>query len=178
MHTGGELVVSKEWLARCMRTYYTDLYNYGTRFTRNEQLVKHCIHELFMGLWQSRHMTGEIKDMKFYLLREIKDKILTSCEPRHRKQHADAQEFLHVFSIDKLMLKGHINPENSERLQNVLAGFSCCEKEVVYLKYYQHINNAHIAALMNLSQAAVSNILLKCLLKLSTCFLSNITLPR
>ena len=79
MHTGGELVVSKEWLARCMRTYYTDVYNYGTRFTRNEQLVKHCIQEVFMGLWQSRHMTGEIKDMKCYLLREIKNQILTEA---------------------------------------------------------------------------------------------------
>ncbi len=182
MHTGGEQVAGKEWLARCMRSYYTDMYNYGTRFTRDEQMVKEGIQEIFINLWQNRHTAGRVDNLKFYFLRAVKNKMLTSMERCCRGQNTIANKssypFLHEFSIDKIIVTRQIPAENSEQLQYILDSFTCSEKEVVYLKYYQHIDNEQIAALMNVSRQYVYNMLLTCLLKLSTCLQNNITLPR
>ena len=59
-------------LAALMRLYYDDLYNYGARFTTDKALVKDCIQEIFISLWQRRETADTILSPKFYLLRAIK----------------------------------------------------------------------------------------------------------
>ena len=48
-----------EALASLMLLYYDDLYNYGARFTTDKALVKDCIQEIFISLWQ-RSETADI----------------------------------------------------------------------------------------------------------------------
>ena len=39
-------------LAALMKLYYADLYNYASRFTMDSGLIKDCIQEVFISLWQ------------------------------------------------------------------------------------------------------------------------------
>jgi DNA-directed RNA polymerase specialized sigma24 family protein len=41
-------------LALLMHFYYSDLYNYATKFTGDDGLIKDCIQEVFISLWQRR----------------------------------------------------------------------------------------------------------------------------
>ena len=36
------------------RVHYPDLFHYGTRFTRDSELVKDCLQDLFLELWINR----------------------------------------------------------------------------------------------------------------------------
>src|SRR6476646_7196098 len=63
-------------LASLMRMYYNDLHNYGSRFTRDTSLIKDCIQEIFISLWQRRETAGTILSPKYYFLRAVKNKIL------------------------------------------------------------------------------------------------------
>ncbi len=63
-------------LASLMRMYYDDLYHYASRFTRDHALVKDCIQEVFISLWQRRDTIGAIISPRNYLLRAIKNKTL------------------------------------------------------------------------------------------------------
>jgi len=150
-------------LALLMRKNYTDLYNYAARFTPDDALIKDCIQEVFISLWQRRQTVGVILSPKFYFLRAIKNKVLKSLDSARRKignqTLPDEYDFSHEFSIEKVIIAKQVSEENSSRLKSILALLSKREKEVIYLKYYQYLDNGQIADLMNISRQSVYNLL-------------------
>ena len=157
-------------LALLMRKYYTDLYNYAARFTPDDQLIKDCIQEVFISLWQRRQTVSVILSPKFYFLRAIKNKVLKSLDSIHRKTGQQAlpedYNFSHEFSVEKMIIAREVSEENATRLKAILALLSKREKEVIYLKYYQYLDNGQIAELMNLNRQSVYNLLHEAIRKL------------
>lgn len=157
-------------LALLMRKYYSDLYNYAARFTPDDELIKDCIQEVFISLWQRRQTVGVILSPKFYFLRAIKNKVLKSLDSAHRKMGGQAPpedyDFSHEFSIEKIIIAREVSEENAARLKAILALISKREKEVIYLKYYQYLDNGQIAELMNLNRQSVYNLLHEAIRKL------------
>jgi len=150
-------------LALLMRKYYTNLYNYAARFTPDDALIKDCIQEVFISLWQRRQTVGVILSPKFYFLRAIKNKVLKSLDSARRKignqTLPEEYDFSHEFSIEKIIIAKQVSEQNATRLKSILALLSKREKEVIYLKYYQYLDNGQIADLMNISRQSVYNLL-------------------
>lgn len=157
-------------LAQLMRKYYSDLYNYAARFTQDDALIKDCIQEVFISLWQRRQTAGVILSPKFYFLRAIKNKVLKSLDNAQRKIGnqflSEGYDFFHEFSIEKIIIAKQVSEENATRLKSILALLSKREKEVIYLKYYQSLDNGQIADLMNISRQSVYNLLHESIQKL------------
>src|SRR5436190_14738580 len=88
-------------LASLMEMYYDNLYNYATRFTKDDGLIKDCIQEVFISLWQRRETVGTILSPKYYFLRAIKNKVLKSLHKKSRTATSghlqDEYEFFHEF---------------------------------------------------------------------------------
>ena len=72
-------------LAAIIRKYYASLYNYAARFTQDDALIKDCIQEVFISLWQRRETAASILSPKYYLLRAVKNKVLKSLHQGDRK---------------------------------------------------------------------------------------------
>jgi RNA polymerase sigma factor (sigma-70 family) len=153
----------EEALTHLMRKFYTDLFNYACRFTADQSLVKDCIQEVFISLWQRRQTVGNILAPKFYLLRATKNKVLKSLDERRKKSgyHSvpEDYDFSHEFSIEKIIIARQVSEENAIRLKSILARLSKREKEVIYLKYYQYLDHVQIAELMNIGRQSVYNLL-------------------
>jgi len=148
-------------LACLMKQFYHDLYNYGIRFAQDDAMVKDCIQEVFISLWQRRETAREILSPKFYLLRAVKNKVLKSLHRNDRKLNIGHEEynFPHEFSIEKFIIEKQVSEEKAERLKKTLAGLSRRQSEVIHLKFYQHLDHAQIAELMNISRQSVYNLL-------------------
>lgn len=157
-------------LALLMRKYYTDLYNYAARFTPDDSLIKDCIQEVFISLWQRRQTVGVILSPKFYFLRAIKNKVLKSLDKKHRKIFnqaiPDDYDFFHEFPVERMIIAKQVSEENAARLKAIIALLSKREKEVIYLKYYQYLDNGQIAELMSISRQSVYNLLHEAIRKL------------
>lgn len=157
-------------LATLMRKYYTDLYSYGIRFTPDGSLVKDCIQEVFISLWQRRENAATVLALRYYLLRAVKNKVLKTLHQREQRTNiADWQEgypFLQEFSVERLIIEKQVSEEKAGRLRQVLAQLSQRQHEVIYLKFYQRLDHGQIAELMNLSRQSVYNLLHEALQKL------------
>jgi RNA polymerase sigma factor (sigma-70 family) len=96
-----------------MRKYYSDLYNYAARFTPDDALIKDCIQEVFISLWQRRQTVGVILSPKFYFLRAIKNKVLKSLDSARRKignqTLPEEYDFSHEFSIEKVIIAKQVS---------------------------------------------------------------------
>src|SRR6185436_15232826 len=93
-------------LAALMGLYYDDLYNYGARFTTDEALVKDCIQEIFISLWQRRETADTILSPKFYLLRATKNKILKSLHKNNHEAFPTKEyDFSYELSIEQIIIE-------------------------------------------------------------------------
>ena len=156
-----------EALASLMWLCYDDLHNYGARFTTDKALVKDCIQEIFISLWQRRETADTILSPKFYLLRAIKNKILKSL---HKNNHSaftnNEYYFSYELSIEQIIIEREVNEEKVQKLRKTLELLSKKQKEIVYLKYYHHLDHTQIAELMNVTRQTVYNLLHETLNKL------------
>lgn len=161
---------SEQALAMLMRHYYADLYNYAARFARDGSVIKDCIQEVFISLWQRRESAGAILSLRYYLLRAVKNKVLKALYYNDRKagpgQFQADYEFFHEFSIERIIIEKQVSEEKAERLKRTLALLSKRQQEVIYLKFYQHLDHGQIAELMSISRQSVYNLLHEAIQKL------------
>ncbi|MFI5130905.1 MAG: RNA polymerase sigma factor [Chitinophagales bacterium] len=159
-------------LASLMRLYYNDLYNYGARFTNDSSLIKDCIQEVFISLWQRRETANTILSPKYYFLRAIKNKILKALyKNSHHVTLSGLQrenDSFYEFSIEQIIIEKQVNEEKVQKVRKTLALLSKKQKEIIYLKYYQYLDHGQIAELMNLTRQSVYNLLHETLHKLRT----------
>lgn len=160
----------EEALALLMKMYYNDLYNYAARFTKDDGLIKDCIQEVFISLWQRRETVSSILSPKYYFLRAIKNKVLKSLHKNIRKMTPDdlheGYDFFHEFSIERLIIEKQISEEKAAKLRRTLLLLSKRQIEIIYLKYYQYLDHGQIAELMNISRQSVYNLLHEAIHKL------------
>jgi len=160
----------EEALAALMKMFYDDLYNYACRFTMDRELVKDCIQEVFISLWQRRETAGAIMSPRFYFVRAIKNKILKTLHKNLRETafshlHED-YDFFYEFSIENIIIEKQVTEEKAWKIRKTLSLLSERQKEIIYLKYYQHLDQAQIAELMNISRQSVYNLLYEAIHKL------------
>lgn len=159
-------------LALLMERYYAELYNYAASFNRDSTLVKDCIQEVFISLWQRRESAGAILSPKYYLLRAVKNRILKSAHRNARVTDTLVLEkeydFFCEFSIEKMIIEKQLSEEKAIRLKKVISQLSRRQQEIIYLKYYQHLDHGQIAELMNISTQSVYNLLHETIQKLKT----------
>ena len=157
-------------LAAIMRKYFTALYNYGARFTNDDALIKDCIQEVFISLWQRRENAAAILSPRYYLLRAVKNKVLKSLHQHTIRavsiENESAYDFLHEFSVEKLIIDKQMSEEQATILRKTMAQLSKRQHELIYLKFYQHLDHAQIAGLMNLNRQSVYNLLHETIQKL------------
>jgi len=164
-------------LAAIMRKYYTALYNYGGRFTNDDALIKDCIQEVFISLWQRRENAASILSPRYYLLRAVKNKVLKSLHQHTIKtgsfEPGEAYDFLQELSIETLIIDKQLSEEQSMVLRKTMSQLSKRQHELIYLKLYQHLDHAQIAGLMNLSRQSVYNLLHETIQKLRSLWQSE-----
>lgn len=151
-------------LADLMKLFYTSLYNYAARFSQDDSLIKDCIQEVFISLWQRRDTAGNILSPKYYFLRAVKNKVLKSLHKLKTSSLEFGQlptdiEFFQEVSIEELIIKKQLSEEKAEKLHQIFGQLSIRQKEIIYLKYYQHLDHGQIAELMNISRQSVYNLL-------------------
>lgn len=156
-------------LASLMRIFYNDLYHYASHFTKDHELIKDCIQEVFISLWQRRETIDTILSPKYYFLRAIKNKILKALHKNVKEMASAAlrdHEFFYEFSIEKIIIERQISEEKRMKLRKTLSLLSKRQKEIIYLKYYQYLDHGQIAELMNISRQSVYNLLHEAIHKL------------
>lgn len=160
-------------LALLMHYYYSDLYNYAKKFTNDGELIKDCIQEIFISLWQRREAATNILSPRYYFLRAIKNKVLKALYKNSSTNLivlGDDTDSFYEFSLEQIIIEKQISEEKTHKLKRILAKLSRKQKEIIYLKYYQHLDHAQIAELMNLSRQSVYNLLHETMHRLRTLF--------
>ena len=153
-----------------IRVHYPDLFQYGTRFTKDKELVKDCLQDLFLELWANREMISETSFVKYYLLKSLRRRLNKKIG---RSRYTGSWEELHfesLFNGSPSIEVSIIHEENLaelvRKMRQALAGLSKRQQEVIYLRFYLDADIDEIGEIMGLNRQSVYNLLHEGLKKL------------
>ena len=146
------------------KQYFQALINYGFRITKNENLIEDAVQELFISIWNNRTNLSEVNEVKFYLFRSLKNRILRQLEKDVFDKSEDIDvylDFLNSISEEQKKIDSEQFDANLETLQRAIAHLPIRQQEVINLKYYHDFTLDEIAKLMDVNKQSVSNLLFR-----------------
>lgn len=146
--------------------YSNVLYDYGTRFSPDGELVKDCIQDVFCVLWNRRAHLSEVTSIKSYLMKALRLKVIRELP---KWQHATSLDQLHL-NVLSFAIEIEEDPtlpiEVRNKLITSINTLSPRQKELLYLRFYKNLKQDKIAQVMGLNRQSVYNLQRSALLAL------------
>jgi RNA polymerase sigma factor (sigma-70 family) len=142
------------------------LFRYGMKLLDNENLVKDCIHDIFLKFLENKIEIPEGKNVLFYLFTILRNLIIDTI--RHNEK---------IINIAPLELPFHVefewnhNEESSEEemrehFEELVAVLSDRQKEAIYLRFYHDLSIDEISAILGITHQSASNLIYRALEKI------------
>ncbi len=155
---------NKKAFENLYKQYFQVLISYGFRITQNENLIEDAIQEVFISLWNNKSQLSEVSEVKFYLFRSLKNRIVRQLERDIFDKSEDIDTYLDfLISISDEQKKIDLEQSDAEldTLQKAIAHLPLRQQEVINLKYYHDFTLDEIAKLMDVNKQSVSNLLFR-----------------
>ncbi len=139
------------------KLYSNALYNYGSKFTADKDLIKECIQELFVTLWTRREFISNPADMKNYLFKSFRLSVFKKASLLSKNEEyleAEYYPFSVTLSIEDDMITDEKNDELKKRIETAMSQLTDRQKEAIFLKFYENLSYDEIAEVMGISTKA------------------------
>ena len=141
--------------AEIYKVYAPVLYKYGTRFVNRPALVKDCIQEVFIDLWDGRENLGEVKSIKAYLFKVIRRKIVGLIKEKPYLNASDCHiPFDMAYSPERMLGEHQLRQDQLESLEKALTRLTKKQREIIYLKFHKQLSYDEIAEVMDITKKA------------------------
>jgi len=136
---------------------YADiLFSFGMIYSKDRELVKDCIHDLFFDLFKYRKNLADNDHIRNYLFKSLKRKIQT---PKTGKLTLVYTEVIQEENEQKVAAWTNedveIQEEKIEKIKKVIAKLSDHQQEVLNLKFQVGLSYQEIAKILDISVESV-----------------------
>lgn len=159
----------KKALEVLYQRYYSLLLNYGLKCNIDKELVKDCIQDLFVELYQNSHIKTTNITVRSYLLRALRNNLTYKLASRREEDSLEDSVF-HVPSNEDLFEQ--LFPKNdhdlllTNQLLEAMSQLSSNQKTILYLRYVKDIPYKEIADIMDINIQSSMNLANRALVKL------------
>ena len=155
---------NKSSFEELMRLHYKTLFNYGSKYSLDAELVKDCIQELFIGLWDRRLRLSTNVNPKAYLLASLRRALHRKMQAENRllkfQDKAGSSGFLDFeLSVEEKIVGNEDVMLLKKKIASLISNLPRRQKEVIYLKFFQDLSRDEIARVMGNNPQTVSNLL-------------------
>lgn len=150
--------------------YYSLLLNYGLKCTPDRELIKDCIHDLFIHLYQNKQISIDNISVRAYLLRALKNNLLNKLVGQERERESLDTSLFEIPTDENLFER--MFPQNdrdfilARHLLKAITQLPPHQKTVLYLRYVKELSHKEIAAIMDINEQSSMNLTNRALLKL------------
>lgn len=150
-------------------TNFSELYNkyvdilfaYGCRMTTDRELIKDCIHDVFVKYF-TMHEEGKVSNVGSYLVTALRNRVNDEFRMLARMSDEDAatkrtiaEEFDDVPDFEKL--EAEMNAQR--KLMDNLAKLSPRQQQVINLYYMEQRKYSEICKIMGINYQSVRNLM-------------------
>lgn len=147
--------------------YAQDMFTYGLCFTNNRDLVKDCIHEVFIHLFEKRNIL-EHEHLKFYLIRSMRNEILRAFRDAKETHPVEEAElaFTPVYSVEDEYIQKEQEATRQRDIQEMMSHLTPNQRQAIYHRYIDEFSIQQIADIMNIHYQSVQNLLQRSIKKI------------
>jgi RNA polymerase sigma factor (sigma-70 family) len=149
----------KEAFAIFYNQHIDSLYQYGLKFSKDDDAIKDAIQEVFLDLYLKREKINVGPDnLKYYLLLALKRNLIKKLQSKRRfdsGEMSDGRQFEPEFSIEYLLIEKEQEDEIRNRLINALDQLPDKQKEAVYLRFNEALDYPEIAIILGITIESV-----------------------
>ena len=144
------------------------LYQFGIKFTDDNEIVKDCIQELFIKLHTNHANLPAVNNPLFYLFRSLKNKLIDMLQQKEKLV------FFPTHELPFLLKLTYDNPEEEkdedikEKFEKAISLLSDRQKEAVYLRFQAEMSYDEISVILNINYQSARNLIHRAIEKIRT----------
>ncbi|MFV0505945.1 MAG: RNA polymerase sigma factor [Bacteroidales bacterium] len=153
-------------LSRIYHQYVQQLFNYGKKFSNDDELIKDSIQELFFDLIRNREKLGATDNINFYLIASLRRKLARSAEKNKlfiTSEDTSVHKIETSRSAEQELIAQEEISEQEHRLQEGLNRLSVKQREILYYRYNCDFSYEQICELMSLKYDSARKLMTRAL---------------
>lgn len=155
-----------------------DLFDFGTKFTTDRELIKDCIQDVFVKLYTKKDELVSVSNIESYLYVSLRNRINDEFRRNTHISDNEISENQMKSIADDSEAFDMENIEESQKKVNKLKEFIGClsprQRQIIQLYYVEQRKYDDICNIMGINYQSVRNLMHRSLLKLR-CFAARTT---
>ena len=146
------------------------LFSYGCKLTTDRELLKDCIHDVFVKMYTKKEELKHVENFKSYLFISLRNRLCDEVRKRLYVSDAKVEELNPVSceDVENNYLEREREHVNNKLVKHFLAQLSPRQLEALILYYIEERKYEDICQIMNMNYQSVRNLMHRGLSKLKT----------
>jgi len=158
---------NKEAFAVIYYRFFNVLLQRGLQICIDRELVKDCIHDLFLEIWKNKMNLSIPVSVKGYLIVSIQRKIIREIKKQRSKQtEMDRFPIGFVISKEDQIISEQLIFDQESKVNRAVNSLTKRQKEVIQLKFYANMSYEEIAGTMKISTDSIYNLVSKAIVNI------------
>ena len=149
--------------------YVNMLFNYGMKMTQNHELLKDCIHDVFVKVYTKRGDKNAINNFASYLLISLKNRLLDEFRRQTFTSDAEVESYDYRRAGDDVEYDYlHVEREllQSAQVARLMQNLTRRQRQAITLYYLEERKYEEICGIMQMNYHSVRNLMHRGMLKL------------
>ena len=149
--------------------HFDELFKYALQFTKDADLIKDCIQDVFVRLNDTKQRLSATSSIKYYLFKSIKREVIHAL--KHRKYSAsqleklEGRQFAYEVSVEEVMISRQIDEDTRQSLRDAANKLNNRQREIIFYHFFENFSLKEIQELMDFNSAQATHNLLNRALK-------------
>ena len=134
------------------------LFAYGRKITRDRELVKDCIQDIFVDLQRLQPTLHNPEYIEYYLFKSLKNAIFHKSQENKKIYNLPIEEMVFFdfqFNIEQDIFDVEFDRVRSEKLKEILQTLDPQKRELLYLKFNTGLSYVEIGQMLDMNPDTV-----------------------
>lgn len=158
---------------------FHSMFQYGIKFNNDAEFIKDSIQDVFLKLIQAGDKLGSTENIRFYLLRALKNTIIKALEKNKKMEMVQfgTLKFDGPFTLEEEIAEKENASQKELALLNALNSLSERQREIIYLRFECAMEYDQICDLMQLKNGSARKLVFRAIKSLKEILDDQLSVP-
>lgn len=159
---------SVEAFSKMYENFANHMFNYGRSLTSDNDLIKDCIHDVFVKFFSRKDELSSIENCKAYIFISLKNKIYDEMRKKVNQSDVcvDDLTISNFEDVEHSYIKSESEQYICSSIYSLLKHLSTRQREALTLYYIEERKYEEICEIMSMNYQSVRNLMYRALTKL------------
>lgn len=156
---------------RIYQKYAQSLFSQGLQFTSDRELIKDCIHDLFVKIYNNRNSLKPTDNIKLYLFVALKNSLYNAFKKQkiHFTMLDETIENNSIednYTAEDRIIDMEIENIQQHQINNIFSLLTARQREAIHYRFIECMSIDEICILMEMNYQSVQNLLQRSIKKI------------